>query len=113
MYELFLQVHLVLAFVALLALIKHLLPTKSSSLIFPAISLSLWGLNALLRTLRIAYLEMASVKNHDRRRLVKSRFGSRRMSGRRLMRKAADDREGSIGTHSGAAGKLKTLDEEV
>lgn len=58
MYELFLQVHLILALFAALALLKHLLPVGGSAFMFPTISLSLWALNNLLRGLRMAYFNI-------------------------------------------------------
>ncbi|TVY13064.1 Ferric/cupric reductase transmembrane component 7 [Lachnellula arida] len=58
MYEVFLKIHMLLAFVAVWALLLHLLPTRSGQAIFPVVSLSLWALNAILRLARMAYYNL-------------------------------------------------------
>jgi len=58
MFELFLKLHFFLALLAVLALLKHVLPFSHQAWIFPVASLGLWGLNTFLRLSRIAYYNL-------------------------------------------------------
>jgi predicted ferric reductase len=60
MFEFFLKLHLILALVALIALLKHVSPGGGRSVVFPAVALSLWGSNNALRLIRITYYHMGS-----------------------------------------------------
>jgi len=55
MYEFFLKVHFILAFIALVALLNHLGRSGLDKLIFPIAALSIWGMNALVRLLIVLY----------------------------------------------------------
>jgi predicted ferric reductase len=62
MYEFFWLAHRIFAFVAVLALLVHLLPTGSQGVVFPAVALALWGFNAILRVGRMGYINIGGRK---------------------------------------------------
>lgn len=64
MYEFFLKLHFILAFVTVLALLKHVGPTGLTKSIFPIVCLSLWGITTILRLSRTAYYNTGGGKQH-------------------------------------------------
>jgi predicted ferric reductase len=55
MYEVFLKVHFLLAFIVVIALLEHVFHLGLARSMFPIIALSLWCLNAMIRWGRIIY----------------------------------------------------------
>lgn len=63
MFEFFLKIHLLLSFVAVIALLKHISSIKSATVIFPIVSLSIWAANLLWQVARIAYRNVGGSRN--------------------------------------------------
>ena len=55
MFEFFLKLHIILAFITVIALLNHLLPSGLGKSMFPVIAMSLWGFNTTWRLARMVY----------------------------------------------------------
>lgn len=63
MFKFFLKIHLLLALIVVLVLLKHVSLSRISSTVFPIAALSVWGLNAILGLARILFLNVGGAKN--------------------------------------------------
>src|ERR1700710_2848899 len=64
-YEFFLKLHFILAFITVLALLKHVSHLGSLKSIFQIAALSLWGVNTILRFMTILYYNTGRIPFRD------------------------------------------------
>jgi len=63
MYEFFLKLHFILAFITAFAILIHLLPVSLEKSVFPIATLSLWGFSTIIRLTRVIYYNSGGKKS--------------------------------------------------